>query len=66
MGIKIDALNSVKTQILANSAMRADVSACVGLYNDFISQSSSSSSNTTLRIFSMETSSENKGSGGGV
>ena len=57
--IKTDALYSVKTQILANAQMRADFTACVGLYKDFISQSASSSPNSSLHISSLDTSSGN-------
>ena len=64
MGIKTDALNLVKTQNLANAAMRADFTACVGLYKDFISQSASSSPNSSLHISSVNTSSGNGGNRG--
>ena len=62
MIIKIDALNSVKKQILANTQVRADLTACVGLCKDFIYQSASSSTNSSLHISSLDTS---EGNGGG-
>ena len=36
-GIKTDALDVVKTQILSSTTLRSDFSACVSLYKDFIS-----------------------------
>ena len=41
-GIKTDRLNAVKTQIMANPALRTDFTGCVTLFQDFISQVQSS------------------------
>ena len=39
-GIKTSALDSVKTRIMSDAALRTDFEACVNLYKDFIKQSS--------------------------
>ena len=41
-GIKTDALDSVKTNIMSNVALRSDFDGCVTLFKDFISQKNSS------------------------
>lgn len=38
-GIKTNALDSVKTRIMSDAALRTDFEACVNLYKDFIKQS---------------------------
>ena len=37
-GVKTNALDSVKTQILADAGLRNDFSRCVALYKDYIAQ----------------------------
>ena len=53
-GIQTDKLKNVKTQILANPALRNDFGACVTLYKDFILQTKSDS-NYTLNISQVKT-----------
>ena len=52
-GIRTDALDTVKTQILSSSTLRSDFSACVSLYKDFISQESSLTTPQSLQIAGM-------------
>jgi hypothetical protein len=54
-GIKTDALDSVKTRIMSDAALRADFNACVSLYKDFISQSESKQKARSLQISAVGT-----------
>jgi hypothetical protein len=54
-GIKTDALDSVKTRIMSDAALRGDFNACVSLYKDFISQSDSKKKARSLQISAVGT-----------
>ena len=57
-GIKTDRLNAVKTQIMANPALRTDFAGCVTLFQDFISQVQSSNQEAaTFNVSAVGTSS---------
>ena len=49
-GINTAALDSVKSTILTSTTLRSDFTACVGLYQDFITQSDIASDNQSLLI----------------
>ena len=61
-GIKTPTLDSVKTQIMSDVALRQDFDACVNLYKDFIKQKSASSTTQDSMIAGFKSSG---GSGGG-
>ena len=68
-GISTATLDSVKNTILASTTLRSDFTACVGLYQDFITQSSIASTNETLLVAGLESEDNpgkrKRGAGGG-
>ena len=60
-GTKTSALASIKNTILASSTLRCDFTTCVGLYKDFILQTTTSDSNQSLIIASVETRGRGRG-----
>jgi hypothetical protein len=65
-GIRTNALDSVKTQIMATATLRSDFLGCVSLYKDFISQLPSSQSPSELNVSATGTTNDRKAKSGGA
>lgn len=60
-GIKTNALDSVKTQIMSNAVLRSDFDACVNLFQDFLTQTANQQTTREVTISAFHA----EGGGGG-